>query len=219
MQHQVAAVIVAMTEHARFRRQLLDDHRPFVAQRGALRRGQRDAAIAFDEIADEILELPGELLDVERHPVGQVRVGCELGAPPLEQLDERDRLPVERGVLGRRRRPQMRLQRDVAQVLQRHDPERVCVSEDVGHRQRHLLQQDGHVGEGQRRELDRSGVQRQHDRRTVGGNDAEVLSIRRVAGERHDPCVAARAAGAQVLVDPVADLRALGGSLVKHGLR
>ena len=93
---------------------------------------------------------------------------CELRAAPLQQLDERDRLPVERRVLGRRRGAEMRLQRDVAEILERENAERVGVAEDRRHRQRNLLQQRRDVGEGQRREVDRPGVQREHDRRAVG---------------------------------------------------
>ena len=107
-------------------------------------------------------------------------------------------------MLGRRRGAEVRLQRDVAEILQRDDAERVGVPEDGRHRQRHLLQQSRDVGERQRRELDRAGVQRQHDRTAVRRNDAEVAAVGRVARERHDPrrwrtapCLG------EILVDPV----------------
>ena len=58
-------------------------------------------------------------------------------------------------VLGRRRGAEMRLQRHVAEILQRDDAERVRVAEDGGHRQRHLLQQARDVRERQRGEIDR----------------------------------------------------------------
>ena len=54
----------------------------------------------------------------------------QLGAAPLEHLDEPDRLAVERGVLAGRRRPEVRLQRHVAQVLQPQQAEVVGVVED-----------------------------------------------------------------------------------------
>ena len=88
-------------------------------------------------------------------PYGRYASDCELRAAPLQQLDERDRLAVERGVLGRRRGAEVRLQRDVAEILQREDAELVRVAEDRRHRQRHLLQQLADVGERQRGEVDR----------------------------------------------------------------
>ena len=157
-----------MAQHARLVRELGDDGRPLVGEHRLLRGRQHDAAIPFDEMADEEVELPRELLDVERDAVGQMRVGGELGAAPLQQLDQRDRLAIERRVLARRRGAQMRLQRHVAQILLRDDAERVGMIEHERHRQRHLPQQLRHVGEGQRGEVDRPGVQRQHDRRVVG---------------------------------------------------
>ena len=62
----------------------------------------------------------------------------QLTAAPLEQLDERHRLPVERGVLGRRCRAEMGLQRHVPEILQRDDAVRVRVPEDRRNGQRHL---------------------------------------------------------------------------------
>ena len=52
-------------------------------------------------------------------PYGRYRVDAQLGAAALQLLDERHRLAVERRVLGRRRRAEVRLQRDVAEILQR----------------------------------------------------------------------------------------------------
>ena len=154
MQHQVAAVIIAMAQHPRFRSELAGDRRPFLGQRRLLCRSQRDAAIRHDEMTDEVLELPRQLLDVECHPVRQVGVRRQLGAPSLQELDERDCLPIQRRVLGRRGGTEMRLQRDVAKILQRNDPERVVMIENGGHGQRYALEQLGHVRERQRRELD-----------------------------------------------------------------
>ncbi len=50
---------------------------------------------------------------------------------------KRDRLAIERGVLGRRRRAEMRLQRDVAEILEAEDAEVSGVIQDARHRQRH----------------------------------------------------------------------------------
>ena len=137
MQHQIAAVIVAVAEHARLAGgELLDDRRPFFCQRRSLRSRDHRAAVALDEVLREEVELPRELLDVERDAVGDVAVRVDLGAAALQQVDERDGLPVERRVLGGRRRAEMGLQRDVAEILERENAERIGVAEQCRHRQR-----------------------------------------------------------------------------------
>ena len=104
----------------------------------------------------------------------------------------------------------MRLQRDVAEILQRHDAQRVGVPQQRGNRQRHLPEQLGDIGEGQRGELDRSHVQGEHDRRLVGTDDAEVSPVRRVAGQGHHPGGGAvEAHGRQVAIDPIAQFERL----------
>ena len=177
-------------------------------------------------MADEKVQLPRELLDVERDAVGQVtvrrrgsRVGVEFGAAALQQLDERHGPPIERGMLGRRRRAQMRLQRDVAEILQRQDAERIRMAEHRRDRQRHLLEQVGDVGEGKRRELDRPSVQREHDRWSIGRQDPEVAAIRSIARQRHDPGASSReAALTEILVDAIAQLGAFNRALIGHEL-
>ena len=139
-----------MAEHARLRRRArstIAAHSSRSASRSAAR--QRDAAVASRKCLREEVELPGQLLDVERDAVRQVRVATRSSrAAALQQLDERHRLPVERRVLGRRRRAEVRLQRDVAEILQREDAELVGVAEDRRHRQRHLLQQPATLTNG-----------------------------------------------------------------------
>ena len=57
-------------------------------------------------------------------PYGQVARRRRARAPRRwNVVDERDRLPVQRGVLGRRRRAEVRLQRDVAEILEREHAE------------------------------------------------------------------------------------------------
>ena len=190
VEHQIAAVIVAVAQHARLRRQLADDRGPFLRQCRHLRWMQPDTAIRDNEMTHEVLQLPGQFLDIECHSIRQVLFGGELRAASVEELDERDRLAVQRRVLGGRRRTEVGLQRHVAEVLQRDDAERIGVIEDRRDRQRHLLQQGRHVGERQCREFDRPRMQRQHDRGAVRRNDAEVLPVRCVAGERDHARVA-----------------------------
>ena len=69
------------------------------------------------------VELPGELVGVERDAVRKIAVGIDFGAAALQQLEERDRLAIQRRVFGERGRAQMRLQRDVAEVVLRQNPE------------------------------------------------------------------------------------------------
>ena len=138
-QHQVAAVIVAMAQHARLRGELVDDRPPLLGERRSFGRAEHHAAVALDEVGREELELPRQLLDVERHAVGRVPVRVEIRTAPLQRLDQRHRLAVQRGVLGVRRGAKVRLQRDVPEILQRDDPELVRMPEHCGHRQRNQL--------------------------------------------------------------------------------
>ena len=52
-QHQVAAVVVAMTEHARLGGQFLDDRRALGAQGLALRRAEDHAAIGLEKMLEK----------------------------------------------------------------------------------------------------------------------------------------------------------------------
>ena len=70
-----------MAEHARLGGQLLGDApRTPRASASRARRGQRSAAIRLEEVLHEELQLPGQLLDVERDAVRQV-VGRRQLAP------------------------------------------------------------------------------------------------------------------------------------------
>ena len=173
MQHQVAAVVVAVAEHARLGRQLLDERRELLAQRRRARVGGiDDAAIGLDEVLDEEVELPGQLLDVEGDAVGQVLGRRELGAAALQRRDERHRLPVERRVLRRRRRAEVRLQRDVAEILEREHAEVVGVAEDGRDRHRHLREQPRDVDERQR--LERRTAPRSSDSTIDGASGSRT---------------------------------------------
>ncbi len=216
-QHEVAAVIVAMAQHARLGRELFDDRLPFRGERGSLGFAQCRAAIPFDEVLDEVLELPRELLDIERHTVGQVLIGLQLGAAALQPIDQRDGLQVERRVLRERCGAQMSLERDVAEILQHYDAKRIGVAEDLGDRERHLTEQVRDVRERQGREIDGTGVQGDHVRGCVRRNHAEVLAIGRVAGERHDARAAVDHPGLpQKAVNPFPGLETVGSALVCH---
>ena len=68
--------------------------------------------------------------------------------------------------------------------------------------QRDAREQPAHVDERQLVEDERRVVHREHDRRVVGPENAEVLTRRRVAGERHDAHLRTRELRAlQALVD------------------
>src|SRR5438874_6718108 len=109
----------------------------------------------------------------------------------------------------------MRLQRDVTEILERQDAELVGVAEQDRHRQRHLLQQFGDVGERQCRELERSGMQREHEPWAAERDDAEVPAVRRIAGQRNDARALVReTAIPEITGDPIAQLQAVSRSLV-----
>ena len=143
VQHQIAAVIVAMAEHARLRGELLGDRLPFVGERRAFGRRQRRRRGSPRRSACEEVELPGQLLDVEGHPVRQVRVRRQLAlraaAAARSARPPRGRAPRARAV---RRGAEMRLQRHIARdPASATMPICVRVPENRRHRQRHLLQQ------------------------------------------------------------------------------
>ena len=130
-------MIVAVAEHARLGRQLGDDRRQLLAQRRAASVGEPGAAVGLEEVLHEEVHLPGQLLHVERDAVRDERGAREFLAAPLHRVDEADGLPVERRVRRGRAGAHVRLQRDVAQILEREDAEIVGVAEDARHRHRH----------------------------------------------------------------------------------
>ena len=67
---------------------------------------------------DEEIHLPRQLLDVEGDAGTAGTRRTQLRAAFLQRGDERDGLPIERGVLRRCGRAEMRLQRDVAKIFQ-----------------------------------------------------------------------------------------------------
>src|SRR5467141_3731494 len=74
VEHQVAAVIVAVAQHARLRSELVRDCRPLPGERLSLSGRQADSAIGLDKMADEKVKLPRKLLDIERDAVRQVTI-------------------------------------------------------------------------------------------------------------------------------------------------
>ena len=152
---------------------------------------------------------------VERDRVRHVPIRRQILAAPLQLLDERDRLPVQRRVLGGRRGAQVRLQRDVAEILQRENAELVGMADNSGDGQPNPLHQLRHVRERQIGVRNRTGVQRQDGRGSFVWNDPEVFAIGRVAGERdHARVASGEPALAQISIDPTAYLEAVSGPLV-----
>ncbi len=152
-----------MAEHARFGSELLDDVRPLLAQRRADRFVGERATIGEQEVPDEELELPGQLLDVEGDAVRRIGAGGEGGPALLQPGNQPDRLAITQGAVGGRGAAEVRLQRHVAEVLQPDHAERVVVVEELGNRQRHLGEELGDADEGQRGVVDRAGMHGQHD--------------------------------------------------------
>ena len=84
-------------------------------------------------------------------PYGRYVGAGQFAAARLERVDERHGLAIERRVPRRRRRSQVRLQRDVAQILERQHAEIVGVAQNARHRHRHRGKQLRGVHERQRR--------------------------------------------------------------------
>src|SRR6185436_7640807 len=72
LHHEVAAVVVAMAEDARPGGDLRGQTLELPVERGTIDRVDRHTAMALDEVLDEILQLPPELLGVE----GDLEAGC-----------------------------------------------------------------------------------------------------------------------------------------------
>ena len=76
VQHEVAAVIVAVAQDARLRGQLVRNRRPLLVEAPLRSRlAQADAPIGLEEVPDEEVELPGQLLDVEGDAIREIGVG------------------------------------------------------------------------------------------------------------------------------------------------
>ena len=183
--HQISAVVIAMAQHARFCRQLDGQSMKFSRQCLVGRLGEAGPAIGPHVVLHEEIELPRELLPVEGSAIRQIRVRRQIPAATLHQADERDGLPVEIRVLGRRGRAEMRLEGDVSEILQHQDAQIAGVSEDPRDWQRDLVEQRCHVHE--REPVVREGfrVQRKDGGRPVAVNHAKVAAVGCVAGERH----------------------------------
>ncbi len=186
VEHQIAAVIVAMAQHARLVGELAGNHHRLLLERAARRRRQPDAAVGLQKMFYEKIQLPHQLVSIERNAERDVFGRLQLRAFPLHPEHELNRLLVERVVLGRLRHAQMGLEGDVAQIFEDENAEVVRMARDRGHGQRDVREQPADVDERQLVENERLIVDREHHRRVVGAQDAEVLTGRRVAGQRHD---------------------------------
>ena len=110
-------------------------------------------------------------------------------------------------MLRGRRRTEMRLEGDIAEILERDDAELIGMAEDTRHRHRHFAQQLRDVDEGKCVEIDRSGMHREDLRGFVLQQHAEVASIGRVAGQRHHLGAARLQLGRRKeRVDPIAHI-------------
>ncbi len=148
MHHQVPAVVVPVAQHARLGGQLRGHSRPLDAERGAFSRSQTCPSVPFQEVLDEEIQLPRELFDVERQAIRSDRAVGQFGATPLEAHQELHGPAVVLRVRVRAARTEMRLERLVAEILQRQDPEGIGMPEDGRHGQRHAAEQVRHLDEG-----------------------------------------------------------------------
>ena len=143
VQHQIAAVVIAMAQHPRLGRELLDDRRPFAAESSACTRPTaRRPAIGPEEVLVRRTPAPRSASRCRRPSrYGGYASDLQLLAAHLQLRDERHRL---RGRARRARpawRAEVRLQRHVAEILQADDAELVRVVQDGRDRQRHRLEQ------------------------------------------------------------------------------
>ena len=163
---------------------------------------------------DEEVQLPGQLLDIERDSIRKVCRALQFRPAPLKRRDQADGLSIERRVFGSRRGAEVGLERHVAEILERQHANVVGVPEDARNGHRHLLEQPGDVHEGQRVEVERLGVQRQHNRGCVRQQHAKIATIRGIAGQRHNPRRArCETAALEVGVDPIPLVAGVGLSL------
>jgi len=185
--HQVAAVVVAVAQDAGLGGQLLGDGVPLLADGLPRRRGQLEPAVPLDEVLGEELQFPGQLGDVERHPVRKVAILRQFVSAPLEQFDDRDRSAVHRRVFRGRDCAQVRLKGHVPEVLQAEQAEIPGVVEDHRHGQRDALEEFRHVDERQLLVIEGRGVERQHRGGAIVLDHSEVAPVGGVSGDRHDP--------------------------------
>ena len=184
VEHQVSAVVVAMTQHARLARQFLGQHAPFALECLPVRRRDGSAPVGFDIVFREELEFPQQLVDVKCDAIRRIRRRRQLGAPSLQGFDQAHRVAIEAAVFLRRGRAEVRLQRDVAEVLQQQDAKVAGAIEDRRDRQGHGRQQLRDPGKGLRVGVKWLDVQRQHPRRPGAPQHAEVSPVGGIAGER-----------------------------------
>lgn len=138
----------------------------------------------FQEVLEEVVQLPGELLDVEGH----LEARPALGAPRRFALQGDDLFhcrPVVLVPLGGARAAQRLLQGEVAEVLEHQDATRAVLVEDRGHGDPPAGQQVPQDGEGQMLRVERLEVQRE-DAGAFRAGQAVVPPGGRVSGERRD---------------------------------
>ena len=129
--------------------------------------------------------VPRQLLDVEGDAIRRAVLGGQLGAALLQDGDELDRLAVQGPVLVGRRQAEVGLQRDVTEVVEADQAERVGMVQDARHRQRHRLEQAADGDERHAVDVDRSGVEGEDERAPVRRPDADI-AVGRVARQQHD---------------------------------
>ena len=132
----------------------------------------------------EEVQLPHQLVAIERDAVRNELIGFELDALTLHSKHELDGLFVQGVVLDRLRDAKMRLERDVAEIFKYQDAEVVGMTGNCRYRQWNAREETAHVHERQRVERKWLVVDREDDRRVIGSKNAEILAGRGVPGER-----------------------------------
>src|SRR5262245_59215549 len=110
-------------------------------------------------------------------------------------------------MLGRGRRAEMCLERDVAKILECNDAERIGVTEDARYRHGHRAVEPGHVCKRQSLEAAALRMDSEDLRRCVTKQQSKVPAIGGVAGEGYDLGIACGEASLlKKLIDAAADV-------------
>ena len=133
-------------------------------ERSPDRRRERDAPrYASRKCLDEEIQLPRQLLDVEgRSRMAGSRVDASSAPRRCSVSMSATACAIERAVLGRRCGAEVRLQRHVAQILQREDAEGIGWPRMAGTGSGICCSSRATLANGSAREVDRVRVQCQH---------------------------------------------------------
>ena len=172
-----------MTQDTGLGREPHDEPFELVRQLSPAAVGQRRLPVTEQEVLDEEVELPSELLDVERQPVRREGRGGEPAAPLLDQRDHPRRPAIVHPSRVAIRHAELGLERGVTQVLELQNAEIPGNTQNRRHRDWDLREQPGHVDEGETVGVERLAMDEQEPAIGIRWTDADVSPVRRVTGQ------------------------------------